>query len=277
MPPSPLTASAIRAALPAATPAFDIQIHDTLDSTNTEAKRMARANLDRACLAEGNALPHPLLIIARRQTAGRGRLGRDFYSPADTGLYMTLLYATERPLTEAVAITGAAAVAVATTLEAMTGESFLIKWVNDIYHGGGKVCGILTEAVSGEEGQPNHIAVGIGINVTTETFPDGFRAPAASVASATDGHTSLDMNELAAGVVASLLARSDDPVAPAVVDAYRARSMLTLAPTPVTVTRGSEVFDGVAEGIEDDFSLRVWLPDGRVEVLSGGEVSVRGK
>ncbi len=267
-----MTASAIRAALPTGTVTIDMQVHDVLDSTNTEAKRIARA-----CLAESRALPRPLLIIARRQTAGRGRLGRDFYSPADTGLYMTLLYSTNRPLTDAVAVTGAAAVAVATTLEAMTGEVFLIKWVNDIYRNGCKVCGILTEAVGGEGGQPNYIAVGIGINVTTEHFPDGFRAPAASVASATDGHAALNMNELAAGVVASLLAHLDDPAAPEVVDAYRARSLLTLTPTPVTVTRGSEVFDGVAERIEDDYALRVRLPDGRVEVLSGGEVSVRGK
>ncbi len=267
-----MTASAIRAALPPSVPPIDIEVYDVLDSTNTEAKRIAHAHL-----AEGTFLPRPLLIIARTQTAGRGRLGRDFYSPADTGLYMTLLYTTNRPLTDAVEVTGAAAVSVVTALEALTGEVFLIKWVNDIYRNGCKVCGILTEAVSGEAGQPNYIAVGIGINVTTETFPDGFRAPPASVASTTDGHAALNMNELAAGVVASLLAHLDDPAAPKVVEAYRARSLLTLTPTPVTVTHGSNIFDGIAEGIEDDYALRVRLPDGRVEVLSGGEVSVRGQ
>lgn len=268
----PLTAEAVRAALPLGTTAPDILVFDTLDSTNTEAKRMARA-----CLDSGTSLPRPTLIIARSQTAGRGRMGRDFYSPAHTGLYMTLLYATDRPLTDAVAMTGAAAVAVATVLEDLTGESFLIKWVNDIYRRGCKVCGILTEAISGEGGLPHHIAVGIGINVTTEAFPDGLRAPAASVASVTDGRAPFDINALAARVAATLLALVEDPAAPAVVDAYRARSMLTLTPTPVTVFRGAEVYDAVAEGIGEDYALHIRRPDGRVEVLSGGEVSVRAK
>lgn len=266
--PTPVTAPAIRAALPPRTPALDIEIHDSLDSTNTEAKRLAHT-----CLAGEASLPRPRLILARTQTAGRGRLGRDFYSPDGTGLYMTLLYATDRPLADAVAVTGAAAVAVATTLEAMTGDTFLVKWVNDIYRGAGKVCGILTEAVSGTEGQPHYIAVGIGINVTTAAFPAGFRAPAAAVTA--EGQTPPDVSELAARVTSSLLSLLEEPAAPAVVAEYRAHSMLTRSPTAVTVTRGSAVFEGVAEGIDHDYSLLVRLPDGRVEVLTGGEVSVR--
>lgn len=271
------TAYDILRAMPDGAPEIDVEVYDTLDSTNAEAKRVARR-----CMAEGETLARPRLILACTQTAGRGRLGRDFYSPADTGLYMTLLYTTERPLTDAVAITGAAAVATATALESMTGEIFLIKWVNDIYRQGRKVCGILTEAVSGTDGQPNYMAVGIGINVTTERFPDGFRAPAACVTPA--GQTPPDIAALAARVTAALLSLKDDPAAPETVDRYRARSMLTLQPTAVKITRAPGATDNeavseaasiaTAVGIEDDYALRVRLPDGRWERLAAGEVSV---
>lgn len=129
------------------------------DSTNNEAKRGLGRDRGRA-----------VLYAADSQTAGRGRLGRDFYSPAG-GLYMTLslpLSGTERRLGR---VTCAAAVAVCEAISALTGLSPAVKWVNDIYVDGRKVAGILAELVLDSLNRPAAIIIGVGVNLTTEAFP----------------------------------------------------------------------------------------------------------
>jgi BirA family biotin operon repressor/biotin-[acetyl-CoA-carboxylase] ligase len=103
--PSFLHIPALTEALGAYAPALAVTLYDTIDSTNTAAKAETAAKADALEAAS------PALYIARTQTGGRGRLGRSFHSPADTGLYMTVAYTTERPLTEAVRVTAGAAVA----------------------------------------------------------------------------------------------------------------------------------------------------------------------
>ena len=105
----------------------------SVDSTNSAARRHA---------AEGGATP--TLFLADSQSAGRGRMGRSFFSPAETGIYMTLLFdVTHDAPTSTVALTSAAAVAVVRAASAVAGADCLIKWVNDVYVGGRKACGIL--------------------------------------------------------------------------------------------------------------------------------------
>ena len=147
--------------------------YDVIDSTNTQARRLA---------GEGDS--SPLLIIAREQSAGRGRLGRSFFSPADTGLYMTLLYYPDRSVAELTGLTCAAAWASALAVERLCGISSQIKWVNDLYLGGRKVCGILCESFGTPHGTA--IAVGIGINLTTKDFPDALDSIAGSLQSKID-------------------------------------------------------------------------------------------
>ena len=108
-----------------------------LDSTNTEAKRLA--------LGGGNA---PAVIAAESQTAGRGRMGRSFYSPLQTGAYFSFLYQPSAGLDVAVSVTSAVSVAVAEAILALCGVQCEIKWVNDLYCNGKKVCGILCESVT---------------------------------------------------------------------------------------------------------------------------------
>ena len=144
-----------------------VKIWEEIDSTNNIAKSESDADT-------------PALYIARTQTGGRGRLGRSFHSPADTGLYMTVAYTTNRPLSEAVRVTAAAAVAAASAIEALTKITPSVKWVNDLYLHGAKVGGILTEAVTRPDGA-HRMVVGLGINLTTATFPEGLRAPATSL------------------------------------------------------------------------------------------------
>ena len=128
------------------------------------------------CTASTNALvreraaagaPEGLVILANQQTRGRGRLGREFYSPPDTGLYMSLLLRPqEMEAAQAVQITTMAAVAACQAVETLTGKTAQIKWVNDILLGGQKVCGILTEgSFNLETGKPEEVVVGIGFNV----------------------------------------------------------------------------------------------------------------
>ena len=121
-------------------------------STNTLAK-------ERAAAGE----PEGLVIAAGEQTAGRGRMGRSFYSPAGTGLYMSLLLRPKCTAAECALLTGAAAVAAAESVEALTGRRTAIKWVNDVLLEGRKICGILTEtALDPGSGRPDWAVVGIG-------------------------------------------------------------------------------------------------------------------
>ena len=112
----------------------------TVDSTNTEAKRLLNAGY------RGN-----FLVVADEQTAGRGRQGKQFYSPRSTGIYMTVVVHHGRRLQDAVSVTTAAGVAVCRAIEELTDKLPQIKWVNDVYIDDKKICGILTEAVVGME------------------------------------------------------------------------------------------------------------------------------
>ena len=145
-----------------------VRLYESVDSTNNEAKR--RFDTGGFCL-----------YATTHQTAGRGRRGHDFYSPKDTGLYMTL----SLPLSDTPANiqkrTCAAAVAVCEAITALSDQRPLIKWVNDIYVDGKKVAGILTELLCDKDNQPAAVIVGIGLNLTTAHFPAEFAAKAGSL------------------------------------------------------------------------------------------------
>ncbi len=242
---------------------IQVKLFEEIDSTNTEAKRLART-----------AGCPTTLIAACEQTAGRGRLGRSFYSPAGTGLYMTLLWRTDKPLDEAVTVTAAAAVAASRAIRAVAGVETGIKWVNDLYRNGGKVCGILTEAVTPRAGE-TYLAAGWGINLTTADFPSGLRAPAGCLLDAdTPRRSPLDAGVLCGRIARELLTLLDtDTVnAPETREEYRRRLILT--GQRVRATRGDEVLEGTVRGVDNSFGLILETPDG-VRVLHSGEVSVR--
>ena len=238
-----------------------LSVLDTVDSTNTLAKAFAHEKT-------------PALYIARTQTGGRGRLGRSFHSPADTGLYMTVAYTTDEPLTQAVRVTALASVAAVSAIEALTGKSPAIKWVNDIYLDGCKIGGILTEAVTLPEGSTRMI-VGLGINLTTTAFPEGLRAPASCLFPPGEAHvaTSDLADRLAGEITRRLLAAVDGSIPPAAcLQAYRAH--LCYVGETVLCTRGSEAFEGVVLGVDEGYSLLVSV-DGQTMTISSGEISIR--
>ena len=250
--------SALTAALGPYGDRVALTVRDELESTNNTAKAEADANA-------------PALYIARTQTGGRGRLGRSFHSPADTGLYMTVAYSTDKALSESVRITAAAAVAACSAIEALTRISPAIKWVNDLYLDGCKVGGILTEAVTRADGT-HRMIVGLGINLSTAEFPEGLRAPA-SCLFPREPHlvTPALMGELAGGIARRLLDAVDsDPAAD--LDFYR-RHLLYRGQT-VLCTRGNTAFEATLLDVDDSFSLLVSV-NGSPVTLSSGEISLR--
>ncbi len=239
-------------------------VFDVIDSTNTEAKRMASA------LAEKTSLS-PVLILAREQTSGRGRVGRAFLSRADSGIYMSLMYFTDRTLEDAVSVTTAAAAIVAEELEIAANRPMRIKWVNDIYNEDGKVSGILVETLNVSPFL-RAIIVGIGINTGKGDFPAELQGIAASV-----GFLDGKEETLVANIATRLLSHAATPEDRAYMTEYRKRFML-VGERVNLLSCGDVIGEGTVMGVDDDGGL-LFLPDGesRVTTVRSGEISLRIK
>lgn len=243
---------------------LNIQVYKTITSTNTVLKALA---------AEG--APAGLALVACEQTAGRGRMGRSFYSPADSGLYLSLLLRPDMSAVEATKLTACAAVAAAETIEELSGRSAQIKWVNDIFVDGRKVCGILTEAsVDCENGLMRYVIIGLGVNthVPAGDFPEELR-DIAGAAFDTESIPELRCR-LAAGILDRLAAYTEKPDAPNVFDAYKRRS-LVLGKAVNILSPGKDPVPAQVLDLKEDYSLLVRLPDGSTKQLNSGEVSIR--
>ncbi len=144
---------------------------EEVDSTNRYLKELALTGEK-----EGS------VIVADRQSAGRGRLGRSFFSPEEKGIYMSILLRPKIELQRSVLITSMAAVAVAEAIESVSGIFTQIKWVNDVFLNRKKVCGILTEAgINPSTGTLDYVVLGIGVNVGPVEFPEELKPIATSV------------------------------------------------------------------------------------------------
>ena len=239
-------------------------VYPSVSSTNTLLKTMAAENAP-----EGTA------VIAAEQTGGRGRLGRSFFSPGGSGLYLSLLLRPDCAAAEATRLTACAAVAAAETAEEMSGRPAGIKWVNDVFIGGKKVCGILTEAgMDLESGRLSHVIVGIGINLREPEggFPEEIR----SVAGAVFGNEPVPdlRNRMAAQVLDRLKDYAEDPGSDALFEAYRKRSFVP-GKEILILSPGKDPIRAEAVDLNRDFSLNVRLEDGSLRTVSSGEISVR--
>ncbi|MDD6309349.1 MAG: biotin--[acetyl-CoA-carboxylase] ligase [Clostridia bacterium] len=237
-----------------------VHVYTCLPSTNATAKAMAAAGA-----------PEGTLCIAETQTAGRGRMGRDFFSPGKTGLYMSLVLHPDAQK-DALSITVTAAVAVAEAAEALCGFPVQIKWVNDIYAKGKKVCGILAEA-SFSTGSKNldFIVLGIGINLYKPT--EGFPVPLQEIAGALfTENTAVTRAQLVGEILARFYRLYESPDKASLLEAYQSRSFL-IGKT-VTVWRGNTSFPATVLGINDDYTLSVLDTEGNRLSLSSGEVSL---
>ena len=147
---------------------WDVLRYDTVDSTNNVCKALAAQGLDSTA------------VIARAQTAGKGRLGRSFQSP-EGGLYLSALWQ-DCPAGQLLTVTPLAAVAVCRAVESLCGTDCGIKWCNDVVLHGKKLCGILTESSLLPDGSAAWLVVGIGVNVGQASFPPDIADMATSLA-----------------------------------------------------------------------------------------------
>lgn len=255
-----LTAAAVTARL--RTPGLAVTALENTDSTNTCVRRLAE-----------DGAPEGTVVVAAAQTAGRGRSGKSFLSPAGTGLYMSVLLRPQLAMGDALLITTAAAVAVAHAVERVAAVTAQIKWVNDVYVEGKKVCGILTEgALDLENGGLRYAILGIGINICPPA--GGFPPELASVAGALTAAGGEALRApLAAAVLDEFFALYPHLTEKPFYDDYVSRSLLT--GRQIEVLRGGMHLPATALGIDRDLHLRVRYADGSEENLAAGEVSTR--
>ena len=240
----------------------NLSVYDTVESTNNITKEQ-----------DSNNVPNGTTSVADRQTAGRGRIGRSFVSPAGKGLYMSTLVRPEFSLEYAPMITGAAACAVAEAIEYCCGQPVMIKWVNDLYMNGKKICGILTEASFGLEMRTLDCAViGIGINVRSigDSFDEELRKKATSIEDETG--VAVNRNRLCAEVLNRLEIYMHKIENRSFLSAYRERELLT--GNIITANVGNKQIIGEAIGIDDNANLIVQLQSGETIHLNSGEANL---
>lgn len=236
----------------------NIIILPEIASTNTYAKELAAKDA-----------AHGTVILAETQTNGKGRLGRRFESPTGTGLYMSVIVRPEFDISCAPLITSAAAVAAAESAEKLCGEEIRIKWVNDLYLNGRKICGILTEAAL-ESNKLAYAVIGIGINVRKSIFPEELRDIATSIEAETG--KIIDRNTLCGEILGRLEHYLDNIENHEHLGEYRRRELLT--GNYITANMGNEKIEGIAVGIDDNANLILKLPDGSEKKLTSGEANL---
>ena len=239
----------------------NIFVYPNLDSTNITAKEMAVAGAE-----------HGTIVIADSQNAGKGRYNRPFFSPPHSGLYMSFVLKPEKlPFNTPTLVTALAAVVVCEAIEAISDKVAQIKWVNDIFIDGRKVCGISAEAVSDfESGSTQWIVVGIGINFRTKQtdFPAEIREIVTSVFP--DGKPATTRNHLAAEVANRLT--NCEYEQSELLDHYRRR--LFMLGQRVLVA-ASEPYEAVALDIDEIGRLIIRKDDGEIVSLNSGEISAK--
>ncbi len=235
-----------------------ITVYPTLPSTNTSLHRLATEGA-----AEGT------VILAEEQTAGRGRRQRSFASPRGAGLYMSLLLRRPIPLPILPLLTPYAALVTSHAVEATADVKVKIKWVNDLWIGGKKIAGILTEGGFTPAGEVDFCVVGIGVNLLPNALPAQLAPIAASIG---DFAVPPKREVLAAAIIRSFFEELPSLTNKSFLEEYRSRSLVL--GRRVSATVGSTVLTGIASSIRDDGALLLKTPEGEV-ALSAGEVTLK--
>ena len=248
----------------------EVACFEELDSTNTRAKQLAEIGA-----REG------LLVMAEKQTAGKGRRGRGWESEAGVNVYMTLLLRPSLPPSRMPGITLLAALAITRGIHEVCGIQAEIKWPNDVVLNGKKICGILTE-MSSEEDFIHYVAVGIGININEQEFSEELKSKATSLLM--ELKEPVDRCQVAAAVIAALCEyykrfQSQGDLS-FIVEEYNhvlanKDKQVRVYYDMVESAREGEPEEGIARGIDSDGALLVEI-DGNLKRIISGEVSVRG-
>lgn len=241
---------------------FGKTIHHFLEtgSTNDAARSFAEQGA-----AEGT------VVLAEEQTAGRGRLGRTWFSEKSAGIYASVVL---RPLLKprhAAVLTLGAAVAASEAIERVCGLAADIKWPNDLLLNGRKCCGILSE-MQAEGDEIRHVIVGIGINVNQAAFPEDLKERASSLR--LEGKQRYSRVEVLCGLLKSFELVYDELQAgnrAGVLQRWAERSSFAFG-KQVSVDLGTRQIHGQTAGLEETGSLKVKLADGRVEEVMSGDI-----
>ncbi len=237
-----------------------IEVWKEITSTNQRMKQ----------LAVEKKLPHGSVVIAQSQSEGKGRKGRKFYSPKDSGLYLSILLYPKKTTQESLEITAAVAVAVCKAVENCCDVSLGIKWVNDLYLGCKKVCGILTEAVTDfETGDIEFVVVGIGLNLYEPIggFPKDLEEKAGAILPF--GHK-VNKNKLVGKMVNQIL---EETMKVGIDREYVDRNIVP--GKRIRISFGETEREVLAKEILDDGKLLVINEKNEEEIFPSGDVSVR--
>lgn len=261
-------------------------VFDSIDSTNTYASNHSgKITADK-----------PLLVVSNKQTDGRGRMGRKFFSPAGTGIYMTIGIRPKFAIDKALYVTIATAVAVSRAVEEIADVKAKVKWVNDIFVNNKKICGILTEAGANlETGKIDNILIGIGINCfSPASVPVDIRD---SIGAISKTRNSFSRSKLAAlvynntiEILNELEPKEQNPAAifetptsgaggPKFLQEYRLRSNVLGKRISIFPYQGAAPISANAIDIDDNGGLVVEYMEGpkmrQIESLTTGEISIR--
>lgn len=230
----------------------EVLVFDTVGSTNDVAKELCKSDSKQ------------YLVLANSQTCGRGRQGKTFFSPEGSGLYFSLTVNTASPDFDFTGVTCAVSVAVTRAIEKLTDLKPQIKWVNDIYIGGKKVCGILVQAVN-DGGRITKLVIGVGMNITTADFPDELREIAGSL------NKKIDRSILAAEIVNNifeLLQQKPDEY----LDEYKQKS--NVLGKEIIYYQNNTSHPATAVDIDGTGGLVV-EENGKIITLTSGEISLK--
>ena len=242
---------------------INLLVYDCVTSTNDIAKQIAKSDSDRETV-----------IIAREQTAGRGRRGRSFFSPVATGIYMSIVLRPAGAVERLSLITPAAAVATAKALENVSGKRMDIKWINDIFLDGKKICGILSETSLDDTRKSLDVIVGIGINICEPRggFPREISETASSLFGSELPNEDVP-SMLCAEIINLLIGYSDALTERLFLEEYKKR--MFLLGKEINVITPTNIYPATATDIDADGHLIVTLADNSVKVLNTGEISIR--
>ena len=239
----------------------NIIVLDEVDSTNNYAKKLAASGAE-----------HGTTVIADSQSAGKGRLGRSFVSPKGTGIYMSVIIRPDFSMETARLLTSCVACAAAEAVQELCGASVDIKWVNDLYMNGRKICGILTEAsLCTETKSIGYAVIGIGINVLGRDNLGDVLKDTASTVEAESG-VKISRNSLCSVLLNKLEEYLGKIETREFLSEYRRRELLT--GRLITANAGGEAITGTAVGIGENAELILRLEDGTVRSFGSGEANL---
>lgn len=243
---------------------INLELYQTVSSTNTLLREKAE-----------QGAREKTVIIANEQTAGRGRKGRNFFSPSESGIYMSILLRPDIEIKDNLFITVAAAVAVSRAIEKVCGVKTGIKWVNDIFVDDKKACGILTEGVINPKTEKTEYAIlGIGVNLYLPKygFPDEIRDVAAAILKK-ESCDSNEKNKLAAEILNEFFSMYPDLSNKKIYDEYKTK--LFIIGKSVIVHCGSEQYNAKVVDLDENYQLCVMRENGEIVRLNSGEVTLK--